>query len=114
MPDNRCPVTGYLIVDGRRVAAVRCDLEAGHDGTRFVCPCGCAIPLTEPQYGTPHRHAFEWEDDEQRLADLPGLYDPAEVPDVEVPELSDDEVAAIMLDAMVDRRVDGLREDRGE
>ena len=50
---TRCPVTGYLIVDGRRIRALRCQLDAGH----------------EREHGTLHAVTFHWADDVELAAD---------------------------------------------
>lgn len=84
---TRCPVTGYLVVDGVKVRALRCQHETGH--------------------GRLHAVTFEWDDDAELAADWPEAYDPDEGFDVDVPELEADALAAI-----VDAQVDAHREAR--
>lgn len=95
---TRCPVTGYLVVDGRKMRALRCQLDAGHERGGLSA--------------MPHAVTFEWEDDVELAAEWPEAYDPDEAVDVEVPELSADELAAIERDLETDRAVDGERERR--
>lgn len=82
---TRCHVTGYLVVDGVKVRALRCQLDADH--------------------GRLHAVTFEWDDDAELAADWPEAYDPDEPVDVDVPELEADALAAI-----VDAQVDAHRE----
>ena len=93
---TRCPVTGYLIVDGRRIRALRCQLDAGH----------------EREQGTLHAVTFHWADDVELAADWPEAYDPDEPVDVDVPELSDEQREAAERELDVDRAIDAHREAR--
>lgn len=117
---TRCPVTGYLVVDGRRVRALRCQLDAGHAAERSIYDDGnggetrdyydSAIGterLRVELERTPHAVTFEWDDDAELAADWPEAYDPDEPIDVDVPELEADALAAI-----VDAQVDAHREAR--
>lgn len=116
---TRCPVTGYLVVDGVKVRALRCQRDAGHDVERSIYDDGnggetrdyydSAIGTTRlrAEPGTPHAVTFEWDDDAELAADWPEAYDPDEPVDVDVPELEADALAAI-----VDAQVDAHRERR--
>ena len=74
-----CGAIGALIVGGRVVGELRCELEAGHDEP-FLVPVGIGLPLaTEP--GTPHAVTLEWTREAEPDLDL---FDPAERFDVEV------------------------------
>lgn len=72
MTTERCNAPGDLVVDGRRVATVRCELPPEH---RDV---------------TPHGWRLEWHDAGTEVADWPERDDPAELNDVEVPLGGDD------------------------
>ena len=96
---TRCPVTGYLVVDGVKVRALRCQLDAGHevdaprceecDDKGVVCSRGGGRP------GTPHAVTFTWEDDAELAADWPEAYDPDEGFDVDVAPLPDAELERV-------------------
>ena len=73
MTTEHCNAPGDLIVDGRRVATMRCELEPGHQ-----------------LLGIPHWVELEWDDDQSLLGDWPERDDPAELNDVEVPLGGDD------------------------
>lgn len=109
---TRCPVTGYLVVDGRRIRALRCQLDAGHERDVLGEACercaehGLAIHHSA-RSGTPHAVTFEWEDDAELAADWPEAYDPDEPIDVDVPELEADALARI-----ADEQADAHRERR--
>ncbi len=95
-PEPRpCLAVGALTIDGTRRAWLRCALPAGHD-----------------LGATPHAVTFSWADDEAMREDWPEAYDPAEPLDVEVPELTPEEVAEIAESRRVDELVDGEREAR--
>lgn len=99
-PTTTCRSIGYLIVNGKRVGLVHCDLEPGHDEERWRDPWNGLRLLNaeqrnaDPEGGkgawdrvdpTPHRAVLEWEDDEPELvADWPERYDADEPFDVEV------------------------------
>lgn len=87
---TRCPVTGYLVVDGRRVRALRCQHDAGH----------------ERELGTLHAVTFHWEDDVELAADWPEAYDPDEGFDVDVAPLPDAELERVERDLETDSAVE--------
>ena len=111
---SRCPDKAFLTVGGRRVAALRCQLDAGHDVGRRCDVCeangvaGCSVFL-----GLPHSFTLEWSD-VVPPPDLPepDLYDPDERFDVPVEVLSDDELEQAARHADTDRQVDAHREAR--
>lgn len=121
---TRCPVTGYLVVDGRRIRALRCQLDAGHERERSIyddgnggetrdyydSAIGTTRLRTEP--GTLHAVTFHWADDVELAADWPEAYDPDEPIDVDVPELSDEQREAAERELDVDRAIDAHREAR--
>lgn len=112
VPERPCLAVGELLVDGRRKAWLRCALPAGHERGREH-PAAPRFGLPEHvERGTPHAVTFEWEDDEALRVDWPEGYDPAEPFDVDVPLLSDDELAAIAQSERVDAAVDAEREAR--
>lgn len=92
-----CRAVGALVVDGVRKAWLRCALPAGHDAPLVCDGDSVGIPPHKPHTapGTPHAVTFSWADDEAMRDDWPEAYDPAEPIDVDVPMLSDDELAAI-------------------
>lgn len=117
---NPCRAVGYIVSDGRKVALVRCQLDAGHDVRRarivgytlselVVRACDVRVddPVLEWMPGTPHAVTFEWEDDAELAADWPEAYDPDEPVDVDVPELEPDALARI-----ADEQADAHRERR--
>lgn len=110
---TRCPVTGYLVVDGVKVRALRCQLHAGHDAPRpiyegvFRLEPWPGATVTDHEPGTPHAVTFEWTDDAELAADWPEAYDPDEPIDVDVPELTPDALARI-----ADEQADAHRERR--
>jgi len=119
-----CNEVGYLIVNGKRVATLRCGEEAGHALER---PANHR--LMQPTPGTPHVARLEWEEPAREIVDdWPERYDADEKHDVEVPMLSTRDLAALVqppeeepadaaeIDAAiargahVDRMIDGRRE----
>lgn len=114
-PPTRCPVTGYLVVDGRRIRALRCQLDAGHEVERRMLASGTPVERGASLWGiapvrlagTPHAVTFEWEDDAELAADWPEAYDPDEPIDVDVPELEPEALARI-----ADEQADAHRERR--
>ena len=86
-----CNEVGYLIANGKRVATLRCGEEAGHTLER---PANHR--LMQPIPGTPHVARLEWEEPAREIVDdWPERYDADEKHDVEVPMLSDKQVAAL-------------------
>ena len=86
-----CNEVGYLIANGKRVATLRCGEEAGHALER---PANHR--LMQPVPGTPHVARLEWEEPAREIVDdWPERYDADEKHDVEVPMLSDKQVAAL-------------------
>lgn len=103
-----CRAVGQLVdAAGKRRAWLRCDLPAGHDAPR-VRPASARYGLPELiEPGTPHRALFEWADDEVQRDDWPEAYDPDEPVDVDVPELTDEQVDELMLAEIAEsRRID--------
>ena len=112
---SRCPDKAFLTVGGRRVAALRCQLDAGHKA-RSIIPLSCLLGIDKgPWPGFSHSFTLEW-DDGETLPDLPepDLYDPDERFDVPVEVLTDDELEQAARHADTDRQVDAHREARGE
>lgn len=103
-PPTRCPVTGYLVVDGRRVRALRCQLETGHGRERLETNERGQVDVLPARL---HAVTFEWDDDAELAADWPEAYDPDEPIDVDVPELEADALARI-----ADEQADAHRERR--
>ncbi len=95
---TRCGHTGYLLVAGRKVGVLRCELDAGHERRRWDDPWtglldadlyaahnrngGASLPMIE---GTPHRATLEWTDEDALADDWPEALDPEEPFDIEVP-----------------------------
>lgn len=83
-----CGAVGALMVGGRVVGQIKCELEAGHDVARPEWPPLDLYPgfpirgriPAEP--ATPHAMTLTWTP--EREPDL-DLFDPAETMDVEVP-----------------------------
>lgn len=64
-----CGAVGALIIDGREVAALRCERPAGHDTSVGPLDNAWAIRFAErriangvPLVATPHAFTFEWRD----------------------------------------------------
>ena len=96
MTPEPCNEVGYLIANGKRVATLRCGKEEGHALERYVPeqPRFGLPETTEP--GTPHVARLEWEEPAREVVDdWPERYDADEKHDVEVPMLSDKQVAAL-------------------
>lgn len=79
---GKCGAVGALMVGGRVVGQVVCELDAGHETETIPgrCSCGC-YGATRP--ATPHRMILEWAP-EQGGPDLDVL-DPDESFDTDVP-----------------------------
>lgn len=86
-----CGSAGALMVGGRVVGQLKCDLDDGHDepayvyaphGNRFTAPLGDRLVPERIEPGTPHRVVLEWEDAEPVDLDI---FDPDEHFDVDVP-----------------------------
>lgn len=93
-----CGSIGALMVGGRVVGQLKCELDAGHDGDQWLDPWNASRPLSPAEYAwhnrnhpgealerlepTPHRVVLEWADTEPVDLDL---FDPAEHFDVDVP-----------------------------
>lgn len=93
MTDNPCPAVGALIVDGREVAQMRCDLEAGHgvsvgvlDRPESLKLATARLAAGRPMAARPHAFTFTWTD--ETAVEIPdaALFDPDERFDVEIPD----------------------------
>ena len=109
---TRCPVTGYLVVDGRRIRALRCQLDAGHERDSVAYRGEGEERYAFEVPATLHAVTFHWADDVELAADWPEAYDPDEPVDVDVPELSDEQREAAERELDVDRAIDAHREAR--
>jgi hypothetical protein len=90
----KCGAFGALIVGGRVVGAVKCDLEAGHDEPTMIPTFGGG--LTQPydaEPGTPHAMTLTWTPESDPDLDL---FDVDEHFDVDVPLITwqGDEISA--------------------
>lgn len=89
-PAKRCRNIGAILANGVEVAAVRCELDAGHDQIRcvvtYIHAChlagynGADAWACAPIQPTPHRASLEWSDPTAVEA-----HDPHETFDVHVP-----------------------------
>lgn len=91
-----CGAIGALIVGGRVVGELRCELEAGHDEPRSVPLLPGPLVATEP--GTLHRMTLEWMPEAEPDLDL---FDPAERFDVtvEIPDTGPCAVSGCVLES---------------
>lgn len=89
---DKCGAIGALIVGGRVVGQVKCDLEAGHELETPVWHASVSVEMRHlgASYpapvrfipGTPHAMTMTWNPEESVDMDL---FDPAEHFDVDVP-----------------------------
>lgn len=77
MNETPCRSRGALIVAGKQVGWLACEMEAHHELAR-LSDDGLFV-----EAGTPHRMTLEWAD--EGIADWPEWDDPDEAFDVEVP-----------------------------
>lgn len=75
-----CGAVGALMVGGRVVGQVRCELAAGHDSPTVLPLPWRPTPAIMP--GTPHRMTLTWTPEAEPDLDL---FDPDEKFDAEVP-----------------------------
>jgi hypothetical protein len=75
-----CGAVGALMVGGRVVGQLRCEREAGHEGSTEV-PLAWRLDRPVVMPGTPHRAVLEWAPEADPDLDL---FDPDERFDVDV------------------------------
>lgn len=88
---TRCTSTAYLIVEGREVAVLPCDLEAGHevsvgplDNPEAIALAGARLAAGRPFAATPHQRTLTWDNPESLIESWPEWDDPDESFDLEV------------------------------
>lgn len=94
---TRCQIVGALVVNGGRVAWLRCELDEGHhlervhEGSETCGGDGCKWDRDRRLWvraATPHQQTLVWEDPEGFADEVgPEMFDPDEEMDVEVDEL---------------------------
>lgn len=87
-----CPSIAYIVADGREVAMIPCQLEAGHDEPTPIWAVDVPVELrrvgvVEPMRyldPEPHAHTLTWTNPEGMLDSWPEYADPDESFDLEV------------------------------